>query len=145
MELGNDNFYGAEHIFSRSLLTVPNVNLWSVYLNYIRRRNDLTNDTTGTARQTISQAYEFVLDNIGIDRDAGRIWQEYVQFIRNAPGQIGGSSWQDQQKMDQMRKAFQRAITIPHLNVNALWKEYDQFEMSLNKLTVRTDESLLQK
>lgn len=136
MELGNDNFYGAENIFSKSLLTVPNVNLWSVYLNYIRRRNDLTNDTTGTARATISQAYEFVLDNIGIDRDSGRIWQEYVQFIRSAPGQIGGSSWQDQQKMDQMRKAFQRAVCIPHLNVNALWKEYDQFEMSLNKLTV---------
>jgi cleavage stimulation factor subunit 3 len=136
MELGNDNFYGAENIFGKSLLTVPNVNLWSVYLNYVRRRNDLTNDTTGTARSTISQAYEFVLDNIGIDRDSGTIWQEYLQFIRSAPGQIGGASWQDQQKMDQMRKAFQRAVTIPHTNVNALWKEYDQFEMSLNRLTV---------
>jgi cleavage stimulation factor subunit 3 len=136
MELANDNFLGAENVFSKSLLTVPNVDLWSVYLNYIRRRNDLTNDTTGAARQTISQAYEFVLDNIGIDRGSGGIWHDYVQFIRSAPGQIGGSSWQDQQKMDQMRRAFQRAIALPHANVTALWKEYDQFEMSLNKLTV---------
>lgn len=136
MELGIDNFFGAEQIFGKSLLTVPNVGLWSVYLNYIRRRNDLTNDVTGSARATISQAYDFVLANIGMDRDSGKIWQEYLQFIRSAPGQIGGSSWQDQQKMDQMRKAYQRAVCVPMSNVNALWKEYDQFEMSLNKITV---------
>jgi hypothetical protein len=135
MELSNDNFYVAEQIFAKSLLSVPNVQLWSVYLNYIRRRNDLTNDVTGTARATISQAYEFVLDNIGIDRDSGRIWQEYIQFIRSAPGQVGSGSWQDQQKMDQMRKAYQRAICVPMSNVNTLWKEYDQFEMGLNKMT----------
>jgi cleavage stimulation factor subunit 3 len=81
-------------------------------------------------------AYEFVLENIGIDRDAGRIWQEYIQFIRSAPGQIGGSTWQDQQKMDQMRKAYQRAICVPMSNVGTLWKEYDQFERSLNQTTV---------
>ncbi|KAF4636155.1 hypothetical protein G7Y89_g1934 [Cudoniella acicularis] len=137
MELENDNRGEAERIFGSSLLTVPNVQLWSVYLNYIRRVNDLTNDVSGSARGTISQAYEFVLGNIGVDRDSGRIWQEYIQFIRSAPGQIGGSSWQDQQKMDQLRKAYQRAICVPMSSVNNLWKEYDQFEMGLNKMTGR--------
>lgn len=140
MELNNDNFFAAEQIFGKSLLSVANVQLWSVYLNYIRRRNDLTNDVSGTARQTISQAYDFVLSNIGIDRDAGRIWQEYLQFIRSAPGQIGGNSWQDQQKMDQLRKAYQRAICVPMSSINVLWKEYDGFEMGLNKMTVSTFE-----
>ncbi|KAG4436132.1 hypothetical protein IFR05_008375 [Cadophora sp. M221] len=137
MELENDNFSAAENIFGRSLLTVANVQLWLVYLNYIRRRNDLTNDATGTARATISQSYDFVLANIGIDKDSGRLWQEYIQFIRGAPGQIGGSSWQDQQKMDQLRKAYQRAVNVPMSSLNGLWKEYDQFEMSLNKITGR--------
>ena len=50
MELGLDNFVDAEQLFGRCLMTVPNVRLWTVYLNYIRRRNDLTNDTSGTAR-----------------------------------------------------------------------------------------------
>jgi cleavage stimulation factor subunit 3 len=138
MELSNDNFYAAEQIFGKSLPSVPNVQLWSVYLNYIRRRNDLTNDPTGVARAIVSQAYDFVLANIGMDRDSGKIWQEYIQFIRSAPGQIGGSSWQDQQKMDQMRKAYQRATSVPMSNIVSLWKEYDQFEMSLNKITVST-------
>ncbi|KAK6592438.1 cfia complex component, partial [Botrytis cinerea] len=122
MELEYENFSAAEQIFGKSLLTVPNIQLWSVYLNYIRRMNDLNVDPSGTARATVSQAYDFVLANIGIDRDSGKIWQDYIQFIRSAPGSIGGNSWQDQQKMDQLRKAYQRAIC---------------FEMGLNKMTGR--------
>lgn len=137
MELSMDNFHAAEQIFTKALLRVPNVHLWSIYLNYIRRRNDLTSDPSGSARATVSQAYDFVLDNVGHDRDSGKIWQEYVQFHRSAPGQIGGNSWIDQQKMDRLRKAYQRAICVPMSAVNALWKEYDQFEMGLNKMTGR--------
>lgn len=136
MELSLDNTVEAESIFTRTLRAIPDVQLWTCYLNYIRRRNDL-NDPTGRARQTVSQSYEFVLNNIGQDRDAGSIWQDYIQFIKTGPGNIGGPGWQDQQKMDVLRKAYQRAISIPMANVNYLWKEYDQFEMGLNKMTGR--------
>lgn len=118
-------------------MTVPNIKLWTVYLNYIRRRNDLNNDPSGQARRTVTQSYEFVIDNIGVDRDSGDVWLDYVQFIKNGPGQIGGTGWQDQQKMDQLRKVYHRAINIPMSSVNGLWKEYDQFEMGLNKATGR--------
>ncbi|KAI0104702.1 hypothetical protein GGR51DRAFT_521748 [Nemania sp. FL0031] len=136
MELSLDNFPQAEGIFSRTLFAVPHVQLWTAYLNYVRRRNDL-NDSSGQARQTVSQAYEFVLNNIGQDRDAGTIWQDYISFIKSGPGQLGGTSWQDQQKMDLLRKAYQRAICIPTANLNTFWKEYDQFELGLNKMTGR--------
>ena len=136
MELAHNDFYRVEQIFNKSLLTIPNVQLWSLYLDYVRRRNNLTTDAAGTARTIISQAYDFVLQNVGVDKDSGRIWQDYVQFLRSGPGTIGGSSWQDQQKMDQLRKAYQRAICIPTSAVNGLWKEYDAFEMGLNKMTV---------
>src|SRR4051794_16603029 len=132
MEIESDNFSAAEQIFSKSLLTVPNVRLWSVYLNYIRRVNDLTNDATGNARTTVSQAYDFVLANIGIDRESGTIWQEYIQFLKSVPGQLGGNSWQDGQKMDNLRRAYQKAVCVPMSSVSVLWKEYDQFEMNLN-------------
>ena len=131
-----DNFMEAERLFGRSLMSVLNVKLWTLYLNYIRRRNDLTNDASGQARRTVAQSYDFVIDNIGVDRDSGNIWQDYVNFVKSAPGQVGGTGWQDQQKMDQLRKAYQRAITVPMLTINNLWKEYDQFEMGLNKATV---------
>ncbi|KAI0394408.1 hypothetical protein F5Y17DRAFT_427764 [Xylariaceae sp. FL0594] len=136
MELSLDNFAQAEGIFGRTLFAVPHVQLWTAYLNYVRRRNDLS-DPSGVARQTVSQAYEFVLNNIGQDRDAGTIWQDYIAFIKSGPGVIGGSSWQDQQKMDLLRKAYQRAICIPTANLNSFWKEYDQFELGLNKMAGR--------
>ena len=137
MELAQNDFFRLEQIFSKTLLALPHVQLWSLYLDYVRRRNNLVTDAAGTARATVSQAYDFVLQNVGLDKDSGRIWQDYVDFLRSGPGTIGGSGWQDQQKMDQMRKTLQRAITVPTPAVNALWKEYDVFEMGLNKLTGR--------
>ncbi|KAL9085958.1 MAG: hypothetical protein Q9165_007320 [Trypethelium subeluteriae] len=135
MELDNGNLSHAEKIFTRSLLNVPDVDLWSTYLGYIRRRNPLMTDTTGKARQTISQVYDFVLNTIGIDKDSGQIWQDYVEFIRSGPGQAGGTGWQDQQKMDLLRKAYQRAVCVPTEVVTKLWKEYDAFERGVNKTT----------
>ncbi|KAI1371292.1 hypothetical protein F4677DRAFT_315338 [Hypoxylon crocopeplum] len=137
MELSLDNTGEAESIFTRTLRTIPNVQLLTTYLNYIRRRNDLMNDPMGKARQTVNQAYEFVLSTIGQDRDAGRIWQDYIQFIKSEPGQIGGTEWQDGLKMDHLRKAYHRAISVPMANLNSLWKEYDQLEMAHSKMTAR--------
>ncbi|KAF3483810.1 mRNA 3'-end-processing protein rna14 [Arthroderma uncinatum] len=121
MESENNELYKLEQIFTKCLLSIPNVQLWSF----------------GDARRTISSAYDLALQHIGIDKDSGNIWVDYIQFLRSGPGNIGGSGWQDQQKMDLLRKAYQRAICIPTQAVNTLWKEYDQFEMGLNKLTGR--------
>ncbi|KAK3990965.1 hypothetical protein QBC44DRAFT_60050 [Cladorrhinum sp. PSN332] len=142
-ELDMNNFSEAEIIFGRSIKNVPNVNLWTKYLDYIRRRNDV-NDPSGEPRRVVASAYDFVIDNIGLDKDSGKIWAEYIQFLKSGPGTVGGSQWQDQQKMDQLRKAYQRAIVVPIANVNTLWKEYGEWEMTLNKLTGRkylTDKS----
>lgn len=125
-----------ENIFAKTLLQIPNVQLWSMYLDHIRRHNNTTTDTSGAARQTIHQAYDLALQHVGLDKDSGKLWQDYVQFIKSGPGIIGGSNWQDQQKMDLLRKTYQRAICIPTHSTNMLWKEYDGFEMGLNKITV---------
>ncbi|CAG7947211.1 unnamed protein product [Penicillium nalgiovense] len=137
MESELNEFFRLEQIFNRTLLTTPSVQLWSVYLDYVRRRNPLTTDASGEARKTISSAYDMAIQYVGMDKDSGNIWTDYIEFIRSGPGIVGGSGWQDQQKMDLLRKAYQRAIGVPTQAVNALWKEYDQFEMNLNKLTGR--------
>jgi len=133
MELDNENFGAADALFTRSLPTVPHIQLFMTYLNYIRRRHDLTNDASGVARTTISQSYDFVLNNVGIDKDSGRLWQEYIQFVKSAPAQ---AEWQDKQRTDNVRKAYERAITVPMASVNSLWKEYDLFVNGMNKTTV---------
>ncbi|CAL5870382.1 uncharacterized protein PFLUO_LOCUS4618 [Penicillium psychrofluorescens] len=134
MESEVNELFRLEQIFNRALLTIPNIQLWNVYLDYVRRRNPLTTDTS---RTVISSAYDLALTYIGMDKDSGNVWSDYVEFIRSGPGTVGGSGWQDQQKMDLLRKAYQKAIGVPTQAVNTLWKEYDQFEMGLNKLTGR--------
>lgn len=52
-------------------------------------------------------------------------------------------TWEDQQRMDALRKAYQRAVQIPLNNVEQIWQEYNQFENSMNKMTVRPRPSLL--
>jgi cleavage stimulation factor subunit 3 len=136
MELQNDDFYRVEQIFMKSIQSNPHLQLWSTYLDYVRRRNDLSSDPEGKARQIVNQAFDFVLTNVGIDKDSGPLWEEYIQFIKSGPGNLGGTGWQDQQKMDQLRKAFQRAICVPTKNVQNIWKQYDQFEMGSNKAVV---------
>ena len=137
MELEQDDFFHLEQIFNKALLKNHNIQLWSIYLDYIRRRNNVMTDTSGQARQIINAGYEFVLNVVGIDKDSSPIWRDYIDFIKSGPGNPGGSGWQDAQKMDTLRKAYQRAVIVPHALVQALWKEYDQFETGLNKMTGR--------
>jgi cleavage stimulation factor subunit 3 len=136
MELDHNNWSLAETIFTSNLLQVPSVKFWSTYMTYIRRMNDTNNDPTGNNRTTVTSAYKFVLDNIGIDRESGQLWVDYIQFLKSTPGVIGGNQWQDQNKSDTLRQVYHRAISTPTTTVNQLWKEYDQFEQTVNKGTV---------
>ena len=138
MENEANNRTAVEKIFNRALRELPYLGLWSMYLDHIRRHNNIAMDPSGRARQIINSAYDIALQHIGLDKESGKIWQDYVQFLKSGPGIVGGSTWQDQQKMDSLRSVYQRAICIPTQSTNLLWKEYDGFEMSLNKTTVRS-------
>lgn len=46
------------------------------------------------------------------------------------------TTWDEGQKMDAIRKAYQRAVQIPMDNVKRMWEEYQEFENNLNKITV---------
>lgn len=133
IELENDEFHNVEQLFSRCLTKVPNVKLWEFYLGYVRRMNNISIDGD-KARTTISQAYEFILERIGIDVESGPIWNQYLEFIR---GKDTSTTWEEQQKMDLLRKTYRRAIVIPLKNLETLWQTYNTFENNLNKTTAR--------
>lgn len=136
MELDADAMYQVEQIFRRCLIEVPHVKLWSTYLDYVRRINNINTDTTGNARKVVLQSFDFVLKNVGMDRESGYLWQDYISFIKSGPGTLGGTGWQDAQKMDDLRKAYQRAVIVPTRATNTIWLEYSSFETGLNKVTV---------
>ncbi|EAT80567.1 hypothetical protein SNOG_12155 [Parastagonospora nodorum SN15] len=133
-----DELQKVEVLFGKSIAqTGSYVPLYSSYIDFVRRRFNLTTDQTGQNRQTVTQAYEFVLGRVGIDVNAGKLWLDYIEMLKTGPGDAGGSSWQDKQKMDTLRKVYQRAISIPHNATLEIWRDYDKFEMSVNKQTGR--------
>lgn len=132
----NNQLYNMEQIFGKSLLSVPDVKLWSMYVSYIRRRNSMTTGDVAKSYKIISDAFNFALNNVGMDKDSGQLWQDYVDFVKSGPGVVGGVGWQDTQKMDALRLAYHKAIAVPMSALNSLWKEYDVFETSMSKINV---------
>ncbi|KAF9236911.1 hypothetical protein BU15DRAFT_76511 [Melanogaster broomeanus] len=122
-------FQYAEELFKRFLRTSPLVDLWKFYLTYVRRVN-----TSQSSREAVSRAYEFALNRIGQDKDSGEIWHDYIQFLK--AGETT-TTWEEQQKMDALRKVYHRAVQIPLENVEKLWSELETFENGLNKITAK--------
>ena len=125
-----------EQLFGRSLLEVPDVQLWSIYINYVRRQHSMQTGDIAKNYKIINDAFSFALKNVGMDKDSGTLWQDYISFIKTGPGLVGGTGWQDTQKMDMLRAAYQKTISIPTSALNVLWKEYNEFENGLSKMNV---------
>ncbi|KAJ7124554.1 hypothetical protein C8R44DRAFT_149431 [Mycena epipterygia] len=122
-------YHEAEELLNKFLRVSPSIDLWTFYLTYVRRVNK------GVAtRETVRKAYDFALNHIGQDRDSGSIWAEYIQFLNAAETT---TTWETQQKMDALRKAYHRAVQIPLDNVEKLWGDLETFEMGLNKITAK--------
>ncbi|GAA5932051.1 hypothetical protein JCM3775_004224 [Rhodotorula graminis] len=137
LELTHNLFDRVEAIFGRCCRSSTSVDLWRFYLDYIRRVNpiDPANlDLAKQARSVIGAAFEFALSHVGHDRRAGDIWGEYIAFLKEAPTR---GTWEDQQKMDQLRKAFQRAVQAPLNSVEMIWQDYNAFENNLSKMTAK--------
>ena len=83
MELIDGEFKRVEEIFQKCLPVAWSVEMFNFYLDYIRRMNNVL--TGGEqARTTISQAYEFVISVVGIDKDSGAIWADYLDFVKSS-------------------------------------------------------------
>lgn len=133
LELAHGEFLNVEKLFGRSLPTVYSVDLMKKYLEYVLRMNNV--ETNGEkARTTIQQTYDFVLDKVGLDRESGSIWSQYIDFVRSKDTP---TTWEQQQQMDSLRKIFRKAICIPLNNVESLWHDYNSFENNINKSTAR--------
>lgn len=136
LEMDNGEFKRLEQLFGRCLTRLPNLKLWNIYLTYVRRVNVLSSesDKVTEARTNIIKAFEFYLDHVGIDRESGNVWFEYLDFIKSKPAT---TTWEEQQKNDLTRKIYRKAIGIPLNNLSILWTAYTNFEYSLNKATAR--------
>ncbi|UZJ53960.1 hypothetical protein CBS101457_003280 [Exobasidium rhododendri] len=144
IELANSEFQNVESIFTRCLRSTPSTELWRFYLSYTRRVNPLPPLSKGPVngedserekvRKLIEGAYDFALRFIGQSRDAGEVWKEYLALLKERET---NNQWQAGQKMDDIRRAYQRAVTVPLANIEFIWREYDAYENGLNRVTAK--------
>ncbi|KAG6846892.1 hypothetical protein H0H93_011241, partial [Arthromyces matolae] len=87
-----------------------------------------------SSRDTIlRQSYEFALQFVGQDMDSGEIWKDYIQFL-GEPAAVALAIWEQQQKIDSLRKVYQRVVQIPLRGVETLWEEYERFENKIDRI-----------
>ncbi|XP_031552725.1 cleavage stimulation factor subunit 3-like [Actinia tenebrosa] len=125
-EMKHQNYERVEKLFQRCLIKVLNIELWKLYLTYVKE----TKSTLPNFREKMSQAYEFALDKIGLDFHSYQVWMDYIGFLK-AGDAVG--SYAENQKILTIRRVFQRAVTTPIINVEAIWREYNTFEQGINK------------
>lgn len=126
-EMKSRNYEKVEKLFQRCLMKVLNIDLWKTYLNYIK-------DTKGSLpsyREKMAQAYDFALEKIGMDIMSYQIWVDYINFLK-AVEAVG--SYAENQRITAVRKVYQRGIVNPMINIELLWKDYCNFENSINPL-----------
>ncbi|KAG5444096.1 Cleavage stimulation factor subunit 3 [Clonorchis sinensis] len=124
------NFERVEKLFQRCLVKILNIDLWKLYLQYIK-------DTKGkhhAFKEKMAQAYDFTLDKMGLDLNSYSIWADYISFLRST--QVQGS-YAESQKITATRRVYQRSIVTPMLGIETIWRDYCMYENSINPLIAK--------
>ncbi|KAL3651794.1 Cleavage stimulation factor subunit 77 [Castilleja foliolosa] len=125
MAVNNDE--AARQVFSRCLLNCLQVPLWRCYIRFIRKIYDMKGIE---GQEETKRAYEFMLDYVGADIASGPVWMEYIAYLKSLPAQ---TTQGEPQRMIAVRKAYQRAIVMPTHHVEQLWRDYENFENTVNR------------
>lgn len=130
-EMGRQDFKKVQELFGKCITTIDNVELFRLYVSYVRRVNDVI--TGGEkARGIVIQAFEFSVNRVGIDLKSGELWTDYLDFLKSW---TPTASWEQQQKNDLIRKVYKKLLVIPTENIGSLWTSYTKWENEVNSST----------
>ncbi|PVD28191.1 hypothetical protein C0Q70_10777 [Pomacea canaliculata] len=129
-ELKAKNFERVEKLFQRCLIKVLNIDLWKLYLSYIKE----TKGSLPSYREKMAQAYDFALEKIGMDIMSYQIWVDYINFLKSVEA-VG--TYAENQRITAVRKVYQRGVVNPMIHIEILWKDYCAYENSINSLIAK--------
>ncbi|XP_035900462.1 protein suppressor of forked [Anopheles stephensi] len=126
-EMKYRNYERVEKLFQRCLVKILNIDLWKLYLTYVKE----TKAGLSTHKEKMAQAYDFALEKIGMDLHSFSIWTDYITFLKSVDA-LG--SYAENQKITAVRKVYQRAVITPIIGIEHLWKDYIAFEQNINPI-----------
>ncbi|KAJ1625267.1 hypothetical protein T492DRAFT_1040947 [Pavlovales sp. CCMP2436] len=118
-ELRARDFASAEAHLGASLRSCPHLGLWSCYISFVRLT---TNDDTAK----LAEAYELLLDTVGLDVGAVPHWLDYISLLK-------ARARTEPKLVVQVRAAYQRALVLPLSKLDVIWKEYEAWELLMNR------------
>lgn len=133
-----DEFVYVEKLLAQCLSGSDIINndlsLWMTYLDYVRRKNNLI--TGGQeARSIIIQAFNMVMNKCAIfEPHSSLFWNDYLTFLETWKPM---NKWEEQQKVDMIRRLYKRMLVIPLNNLETMWNKYIKWEQEINNLTAR--------
>ncbi|XP_032594403.1 protein suppressor of forked-like [Drosophila grimshawi] len=127
MEMRSGFYERVEKLFQRCLVKILNIDLWKLYLTYLRD----TKAGLSMHKEKMSQVYDFALKRIGMDLHSLNIWQDYIHFLHGVEA-IG--NYAVNQKINDIRRVYQKVIVTPIVGIELLWKDYIAFEQNINPL-----------
>lgn len=129
--MNRGEFQKVESLFHQCFLITDNVELCRLYVSYVRRVNDVI--TGGEkARGTVIQAFEFAINKVGIDINSTALWNDYLEFLKSW---TPAASWEQQQKVDLIRKVYKKFLIVPTENLENSWSQYTKWENEVNPAT----------
>lgn len=137
-ESGTPDDEAIRAIFGRCLIPCPSALLWRRYASYMASTNDLT---TQEGVDTLKSVYEYSVDVVGEDADAGDLWLDYCQFLRSTEASLIVTDVAVEQAPSArdmvVRRTYQKAISVPMHKLDVVYKEYEAFEQEKNKTLAR--------
>ncbi|KRK05040.1 protein suppressor of forked isoform X1 [Drosophila yakuba] len=127
MEMRSRYYERVEKLFQRCLVKILNIDLWKLYLTYVKE----TKSGLSTHKEKMAQAYDFALEKIGMDLHSFSIWQDYIYFLRGVEA-VG--NYAENQKITAVRRVYQKAVVTPIVGIEQLWKDYIAFEQNINPI-----------
>ena len=125
-------------IFGKCLIPCPSALLWRRYASYMASTNDVT---TEEGVNTMKSVYEYSVDVVGEDADAGDLWMDYCQFLRSTEATLIVTDVAVEQAPSArdmiVRRTYQKAISVPMHKLDAVYKVYEAFELEKNKALAR--------
>ena len=125
-------------IFGKCLIPCPSALLWRRYASYMASTNDVT---TEEGVNTMKSVYEYSVDVVGEDADAGDLWMDYCQFLRGTEATLIVTDVAVEQAPSArdmiVRRTYQKAISVPMHKLDAVYKAYEAFELEKNKALAR--------
>lgn len=119
-------------VLQRALPHCPHVDLWRAFLiHYV----GLTKD-----HGEVAKAYERAVECIGQDIAANAVWSDYIAFLKNAKA---SNQYEKSINMNQLRRAYQRALLVPMHQMERLWTDYEEWEKSVDPTNPNATEALI--